>query len=299
MAIQNRRGNYSDFDPEKMVPGEWATVLSGDHNAGDGKSIYHCFSAGDVKRMATYEDMEDNINKATDDIRNEFLEDINNATQSANTAAKSAKSAAQTAQKAAKDAQNAAESIEGAVEGTIINDNTASKVTVFSGSHVYNGYLKKTGDATKTTVKFAPPDKEQDLVSGETSGTLFGKIVKKLSVIKAAIGTLSSLTTTNKSSLVGAVNELNSALARSNMDIIWINQDGTYTFSLPIGKMAVIITYHGIYPHYSSYSGITTNQLGGDSENENVITSVNNTQRTVSVYNKGDGATQAVILIPR
>lgn len=299
MAIQNRRGNYSDFDPEKMVPGEWATVLSGDSNAGDGKSIYHCFSAGNVKRMATYEDMEDNINKATDDIRNEFLEDINNATQSANTAAKSAKSAAQTAQKAAQDAQNAAEAIEGAVEGTIINDNTASKVTVFSGMHVKNGYLEKTGNATKTTVKFAPPNEEQDLVSGETSGTLFGKIVKKLSVIKAAIGTLSSLTTTNKSSLVGAVNELNSAFAKSNMDTVWINQEGTYTFSLPIGKMAVVITYHGIYPHYSSSSGISANQLGGDTENENVITSVNNAQRTVSVYNKGDGAIQAVIFMPR
>ena len=95
------------------------------------------------------------------------------------------------------------------------------------------------------------------------------------------------------------VTQLNSALARSNMDIIWINQDGTYTFSLPIGKMAVVITYHGIYPHYSASSGIAANQLGGDSENENVITSVNNTQRTVSVYNKDDGATQAVILMPR
>lgn len=90
-----------------------------------------------------------------------------------------------------------------------------------------------------------------------------------------------------------------SAFAKSNMDVIWINQDGTYTFPLPIGKMAVVITYHGIYPHYSSSSGISANQLGGDTENENVITSVNNAQHTVSVYNKGDDATQAVILMPR
>lgn len=91
----------------------------------------------------------------------------------------------------------------------------------------------------------------------------------------------------------------NSAFAKSNMDVVWVNQKGTYTFSLPIGKMAVVITYHGIYPHYSSQSQIQANQLGGDVENENVITNVNNAQRTVSVYNKGDGATQAVILIPR
>lgn len=247
MAIQNRRGNYSDFDPEKMVPGEWATVLSGDPNAGDGKSIYHCFSAGDVKRMATYEDMEDNINKATDDIRNEFLEDINNATQSANTAATTANQAAQTAQKAAQDAQNAAESIEGAVEGTIINDQTPSNVTAFSGKYVDDTFLKKTGDATNTTVKFAPPDEEQDLVSGETSGTLFGKIVKKLSVIKAAIGTLSSLTTTNKSSLVGAVNELNSALA--------INVSATHNVPIPYGATAgdLYVDWDNVHRIYRIY----------------------------------------------
>lgn len=63
--------------------------------------------------------------------------------------------------------------------------------------------------------------------------------------------------------------------------------------------MAVVITYHGIYPHYSSSSGITANQLGGNDQNENVVTSVNNNQRTVSVYNKDSGATQAVILLPR
>ena len=94
-------------------------------------------------------------------------------------------------------------------------------------------------------------------------------------------------------------NDLNSAFAKSNMDVIWINQEGTYTFPLPIGKMAVVITYHGIYPHYSGSGGITANQLGGDEENENVVTSVNNNQHTVSVYNKESGATQAIILVPR
>lgn len=95
------------------------------------------------------------------------------------------------------------------------------------------------------------------------------------------------------------ITSLNSAFMKSNMDILWINQEGTYTFPLPIGKMAVVITYHGIYPHYSGSSGIIANQLGGDTDNENVITSVNNSQHTVSVYNKGSGATQAVILMPR
>lgn len=94
---------------------------------------------------------------------------------------------------------------------------------------------------------------------------------------------------------------LYSSLAKSNMDVIWVNQDGAYIFSLPPGKMAIVMTYHGIYPHYhSSLSGIIqANQLGGDVQNENVITSVNNEQSTVSVYAKDDEATQAVILMPR
>ena len=131
--------------------------------------------------------------------------------------------------------------------------------------------------------------KISDLVTGTPADDdcfIFGKTdLKKITLakLKDALG----------------ITSINSSFAKSNMDILWINQEGTYTFPLPIGKMAVVITYHGIYPHYSSSSGITANQLGGDEENENVVTSVNNNQRTVSVYNKDSGATQAVILLPR
>jgi hypothetical protein len=61
MAIQNRRGNYADFTPTKMVPGELAVVLQNDPNAHDGKAIYIAFAAGSAKRLATYEDMVDQI----------------------------------------------------------------------------------------------------------------------------------------------------------------------------------------------------------------------------------------------
>ncbi len=50
MAIQNRRGIFSDFDPDKMIPGEWGVVLSGDPDSKDGSSVYMCFRAGGVKR---------------------------------------------------------------------------------------------------------------------------------------------------------------------------------------------------------------------------------------------------------
>lgn len=79
--------------------------------------------------------------------------------------------------------------------------------------------------------------------------------------------------------------------------MVWVNQSGTYTFPLPIGKMAIVCTYNGVYPHYSSTSGMSANQLAMKGT-ETVITSVNNTNRTVSVYNNAGGATQAVILMP-
>ena len=57
MAIQVRRGQFSKFDASKLLPGEWACVLSGDTNVSDGKAIYVCFAAGTVKRMVTAEEL--------------------------------------------------------------------------------------------------------------------------------------------------------------------------------------------------------------------------------------------------
>ncbi|MBR0411051.1 MAG: hypothetical protein IJI25_08635 [Eubacterium sp.] len=57
MAIQHRRGTYLNFNPSSLKPGEIAFVLSGDPDTNDGKAVYACFSAGDVKRMATHDEM--------------------------------------------------------------------------------------------------------------------------------------------------------------------------------------------------------------------------------------------------
>lgn len=115
MAIQVRRGNYADFDPDKMLPGEWATATSGDPNADDGMAVYMCFKAGKVKRMATYDDMKQNIEDATsdvaDDVAEQLEESINEATQLAQSASSAANSAASAAQEAAQEAQNAADNV--------------------------------------------------------------------------------------------------------------------------------------------------------------------------------------------
>lgn len=46
MAIQMRRGNAVDFDPSKMVPGEWAVSQ-------DNEKLYICFSAGRVVEVGS------------------------------------------------------------------------------------------------------------------------------------------------------------------------------------------------------------------------------------------------------
>ena len=91
MAIQMRRGAYVNFNPAKLMPGEWAVVVSGDSNAKDGKAAYICFAAGDVKRVATYEDMVDNVHDAVDQNNGAIIKEI---TDAANRASQQASGAA-------------------------------------------------------------------------------------------------------------------------------------------------------------------------------------------------------------
>lgn len=108
MATQSRRGVFKDFDPDKMLPGEWAVVMEGDPNAEEGESVYMCFKAGSVKRMATYEDMIENIKKALADAQKALTGDMLAAADKANLAAQSATSASEAASAAADRANVAA-----------------------------------------------------------------------------------------------------------------------------------------------------------------------------------------------
>lgn len=65
MAIQMRRGAYADFDPTKMVPGEFAVVQEDDPNTDSGHALYLCYSAGDVERIVDANDLEDIIEQTT------------------------------------------------------------------------------------------------------------------------------------------------------------------------------------------------------------------------------------------
>lgn len=64
MAIQNRRGGYTDFDPTKLKPGEFAIVQEGDPMADDGGGVYMAFGGGRVKRLATTDEQKSYDNDA-------------------------------------------------------------------------------------------------------------------------------------------------------------------------------------------------------------------------------------------
>lgn len=101
MAIQVRHGVFKDFDPDKMLPAEWAVVMDGEPNSEDGESVYMCFKVGCVKRMCTYEDMVENIKKALGDAQKALTGDMLAAADKANLAAQSADSASKAASTAA------------------------------------------------------------------------------------------------------------------------------------------------------------------------------------------------------
>lgn len=61
MAIQNRRGVYSDFDPTKLLPGEYAVVQNGDPDGAGGYALYLCYKSGVVKRLVSADDLNDAI----------------------------------------------------------------------------------------------------------------------------------------------------------------------------------------------------------------------------------------------
>lgn len=119
MAIQNRRGAYSFFNPDKMFPGEWAVILSGDPVVTDGKSAFICFSPGDVKRIATHSDMVDQFNDMKVGLITEITNDVNAATANAEAATQYANSAGASASaqsQAAEAAANAANAIADLIE---------------------------------------------------------------------------------------------------------------------------------------------------------------------------------------
>ena len=150
MAIQVRRGNKTKFDARKLSPGEWAVAL-------DTKEIYLCFAAGDVRRMATYEEMEENINAATEDVQAAFTAEVREAIKAATQASGNAAQQASEARAAATTASTAA-----------VNANEAAEEA--------RQYIL--GDISGKTVSFTQATSRVEILSGESLATITGKIKK-------------------------------------------------------------------------------------------------------------------------
>lgn len=70
MAIQMRRGLKKDFDPTRMLPGEWAVSIDTDTSK---QVIWMCFGPGVVKRMGTYEDFSAQIQQIVQEIEDRYI----------------------------------------------------------------------------------------------------------------------------------------------------------------------------------------------------------------------------------
>lgn len=139
MAIQNRRGQYADFDPSKAVAGELLTVLNGDPKAKDGKAVYMAFASGDVKRLATYEDMLDNIENASEEIAEQITEEVE--TEVADSV-QTAQTAATTATTKASEAAASAASVSASASQIATNTSDISDLKsalTYKADNVYGG----------------------------------------------------------------------------------------------------------------------------------------------------------------
>lgn len=154
MAIVMRQGEYEDFIPSKMLSGEWAVVLADDPIVPDGKSVFIAFAAGDVKRMATYEDMKDLIEGATDDIRAQYIlvfNKINDDTAALEASARASATAAQASQTAAAGSASQAAQSAGA----------AADYSKESESHSHGGTGTRPGEDTDNSLFYSEQSRKE------------------------------------------------------------------------------------------------------------------------------------------
>lgn len=178
MAIQMRRGMLKDFDPAKMLPGEWAVSIDNDTQ---NQIVWMCFAAGVVKRMGTYEDFMVQIQEIAGDIRAEYVAALEAIKADVDAAAEAvakdretvvtvksdientylpqiqqyitnASNSASTAEKAKEDAQKAQQAIENlGVESSTLpagEDATVTKSVADSGVTLYFGIPQGAQGAT-------------------------------------------------------------------------------------------------------------------------------------------------------
>lgn len=107
MAIQMRRGKFTSFIPSKLLPGEYAVVQGDDPSVRDGRSVYMAFAAGVVKRLATYEDMVENVSSALVDAIGDAADRLTERAEAINAAAEEGEASRREAEAARAAAESA------------------------------------------------------------------------------------------------------------------------------------------------------------------------------------------------
>ena len=253
MAIKKTRqrqrgGPYSKFDKTKTLPREFQIVESGDPNTKDGRAVYIAFEAGEPKRLSTYEDMQEDIDNATEEIQGTLTSGVDkkikeadaaitsakSAATKANTATTNANTATDSANKAADNANKAVENIQSKVA---INDKQPSATTAYSGNKIETEFLKKNGDSSETTVTFEVATQRANIQPQDTLEIAFGKLAKFCGDLKshAFAAPVNNLAGTNPDlalaapmgkELKGEIDALNSALTLVETELK--SGDGNY-----------------------------------------------------------------------
>ena len=147
MAIQHRRGTYNNFDPSRMVQGEAAIVLSGDPNTNDGKAAYIAFAPGNVKRLATINDIQDDLENAVDGV-------VDGATQTAQNAATRAETAASSAETTASELESSTTQISSNKQDIEdLNNFIINSTSYINGTFSIGGINTSTGKTNNVTTR--------------------------------------------------------------------------------------------------------------------------------------------------
>ena len=211
MAIQLRRGVYTDFNPDNMVAGEIAVVSSGDPNTSTGASIYVCYGPGNVQRFMTQAAVDEQIDAALGELE------------------------------AALERTTA---VEDAVE-TVLTNHPEWRPTVEDGSIT---------DAKLATCNVAEVTTRENIVSGESRATIFGKI-KKWFTDLAPLLESSTQTIVDSSQLNYNVSAI-MARRRGNLCCVYIVGEN---LTLPAdGSWCEITTLNSAYTPSSSLTNVST-----------------------------------------
>lgn len=270
MAIQNRRGVYTDYDPSRLVEGEWAVVKSGDPNSSNGRSVYMCFEAGTVKRMATYEDMEADINAATADIQQTLTADVAETISDAN-------AAVQTMQTdingTISDANAAVQTMQGTVSSAILGinasmrsfENTFATLANNNADQLQNmqTQVATSLQTAQTEIDSAIADAEEATANANAVSEQIQEIIAQGGVVISVFGRAGEVVAASGDYSADQITYGNSNVADALVAL------GTYD-TTPISGSPRPVTSGGVYTSFYTRLGILS--FSKDSNNRIVVT---------------------------